>query len=180
MTRPRPSAFGKRLWQRMPSSVNDNCARTCACCMDGNTSIMRLIVETAELVCKVANVKWPVSAMRNADSMFRDRAFRRPARQDLTQGGAKPRRIPWCRHFTALIRCGFVVMEKFNRVFDRQDMLMTLSIDLVITTAKVVDFPEPRGASDRRSPLASCKVPATAGSPSSSNDLISYGIARAA
>ncbi len=31
--------------------------------------MMRLIVCAAELVCSVANVKWPVSAMRSADSI---------------------------------------------------------------------------------------------------------------
>ena len=31
--------------------------------------MMRLIVDTAEFVCSVAKVKWPVSAIRKADSI---------------------------------------------------------------------------------------------------------------
>ena len=31
--------------------------------------MIRLMVDAAELVCRVPKVKWPVSAMRNADSM---------------------------------------------------------------------------------------------------------------
>ena len=69
MARPRPSARGRSAWQRMPSSTMESCARICGCWWDGKTSIIRLMVEVAELVCSVAKVKWPVSAMRKADSM---------------------------------------------------------------------------------------------------------------
>ena len=68
-TRPEPLARGRRLWHMMPSSTSDSCARTCDCWCAGKTSTMRLIVCDAEFVCSVANVRWPVSAMRSADSI---------------------------------------------------------------------------------------------------------------
>src|SRR6266699_2373230 len=53
----------------MPSSTSESWARICDCWCAGNTSITRLMVEDAELVCKVPKVRWPVSAIRSADSM---------------------------------------------------------------------------------------------------------------
>ena len=53
----------------MPSSTSDSCARICGCWWAGKTSIIRLMVEVAELVCNVPKVRWPVSAMRSADSI---------------------------------------------------------------------------------------------------------------
>src|SRR5918993_1309981 len=52
----------------MPSITSDSWVRICDCWCDGNTSMMRLIVDDAELVCSVPNVRWPVSAMRSAAS----------------------------------------------------------------------------------------------------------------
>ena len=43
--------------------------RTWDCWWLGKTSMMRLMVSTAEFVCRVAKVRWPVSAMRRAASM---------------------------------------------------------------------------------------------------------------
>ena len=52
----------------MPSSTSDSCVRICACWPAGKTSMMRLIVCAAELVCSVPNVRWPVSAIFSAAS----------------------------------------------------------------------------------------------------------------
>src|SRR6266702_4514201 len=40
----------------IPSSTSDNCARICGCWCAGNTSIIRLMVEDAELVCSAQRV----------------------------------------------------------------------------------------------------------------------------
>src|ERR1039458_8752089 len=52
----------------MPSSTSESWARICDCWCEGNTSITRLMVEDAELVCNVPKVRWPVSAMCSAES----------------------------------------------------------------------------------------------------------------
>ena len=61
--RPRPSALGSSAWVMMPSRFMDSWVRTWSCWCGGKTSMMRLMVWAAELVCRVANVRWPVSAM---------------------------------------------------------------------------------------------------------------------
>jgi len=50
----------------MPSSTMESCARTVSFMSAGKTSMIRLIVCAAEFVCRVASVKWPVSAMLRA------------------------------------------------------------------------------------------------------------------
>src|SRR3989442_482687 len=66
ITRPRPLAFCSSVCVMMPSSTNDRWARTWPCWCDGNTSMMRLMLSIAELVCSVANARWPVSAIVSA------------------------------------------------------------------------------------------------------------------
>jgi len=67
--RPTPPNFGSNVWQHTPSSTIESWVRICCCWWAGKTSMMRLMVLTAVLVCSVAKVKWPVSATRRADSM---------------------------------------------------------------------------------------------------------------
>src|SRR4028118_1581105 len=43
----------------MPSRTSESCARICACWLEGNTSMMRLMVEAAEFVCSGGNGKRP-------------------------------------------------------------------------------------------------------------------------
>src|SRR5690348_1326061 len=57
------------LHHHRAAAAIDNWARTCGCWCAGKTSTIRLMVDTAEFVCSVANVRWPVSAIRSADSM---------------------------------------------------------------------------------------------------------------
>ena len=66
--KPRPLMRGSSDWHMMPSSTNESCTRICPCWCGGKMSMMRLMVWVAELVCSVASVRWPVSAMRSADS----------------------------------------------------------------------------------------------------------------
>ncbi len=51
--RPLPLALGSSAWHMMPSSTSDSWARICDCWWAGNTSMMRLMVWAAELVCSV-------------------------------------------------------------------------------------------------------------------------------
>ncbi len=67
--RPVPLALGSRDWHMTPSSTSESWARIWDCWWAGNTSMMRLMVCAAELVCRVPKVRWPVSAMRSADSI---------------------------------------------------------------------------------------------------------------
>jgi len=66
ITRPRPLAFCNSVWVITPSSTNASWARICACWCDGKTSMIRLMLSIAELVCRVAKARWPVSAMVSA------------------------------------------------------------------------------------------------------------------
>src|ERR1043166_9559561 len=68
ITRPLPFAFCSSDWQRIPSRTRESWARICGCWWAGKTSTMRLMVCAAEFVCSVPKVRWPVSAMRSADS----------------------------------------------------------------------------------------------------------------
>ena len=56
-TRPWPSALGISVWAMTPSSTNDSWARICDCWLGGKTSMMRLMVWAALLVCRVANTR---------------------------------------------------------------------------------------------------------------------------
>ncbi len=46
----------------MPMIAVDNCVRICSCWLVGKTSMMRLTVPWAPVVCSVAKTTWPVSA----------------------------------------------------------------------------------------------------------------------
>ena len=47
---------------RMPMIATESCVRICSCWFVGNTSMMRLTVPCAPVVCSVPNTTWPVSA----------------------------------------------------------------------------------------------------------------------
>src|SRR5216684_4255717 len=110
---------------------------------------MRLIVETAELVCKVAKVKWPVSAMRNADSIVsRSRispmrttsgSSRKAARSELAKEWVSECTSRWfTRHFLWL--CRNSMGSSIVIMCSSRSLLILSSI-----AARVVDFPEPVG-----------------------------------
>src|SRR5579884_3701955 len=69
ITRPLPSRRGRSCCEITPWRTSESCARTCACWCGGKTSMMRLMVWTAEFVCRVENTRWPVSATTSAASM---------------------------------------------------------------------------------------------------------------
>ena len=69
----------------------DNCVRICSCWLVGKTSMMRLIVPWAPVVCSVAKTMWPVSAAVIAASIV-SRSRISPTR--ITSGSCRrPRRM---------------------------------------------------------------------------------------
>ena len=183
MMRPRPSARGSSAWQRMPSSTMESCARICGCWCAGKTSTTRLIVDRAELVCNVAKVRWPVSAMRKADSIVsRSRispmsttsgSSRNAARRELANECVSECTSRWfTRHFLWLWR---------NSI-GSSIVIMCSSRSLLILSsmaASVVDFPEPVGPVTSTRPRGlSHSVFTTGARPSPSKLLISQGMVR--
>src|SRR6266849_2422652 len=63
---PPPLRLLQQRLREYASSTKASWARICDCWCAGKTSMMRLMLSIAELVCSVANAKWPVSAMVNA------------------------------------------------------------------------------------------------------------------
>src|SRR3989344_1032204 len=64
-----PFTRGTRRWETTAKSEPANWKRIWFCCSEGNTSMIRWIDWEAELVCRVANTKWPVSAAVMAGGM---------------------------------------------------------------------------------------------------------------
>src|SRR5215470_16666924 len=184
ITRP-PPTFGMSVCESTPSSTSASCARTCACWAVGNTSMIRFIVWAHELVCRVPNVRWPVSAIVSAAAIV-SRSRISPTR---TTSGS-------CRRIDLSAFVKDCVSAKTSRWLTRHDLCgWTNSIGssivmmwswrslliLSIMAASVVDLPEPVGPVTRISPFgrsASCCT--ICGSPSSSNERILYGMTRIA
>jgi len=115
---------------------------------------MRLMVEMAEFVCSVAKVRWPVSAMRSADSMvsrgvahFTDQnnvgVFAERSSQGIREG------VRIRMHFALIHQASFVIVQKFDRVFDRNHVLFTFAVDLVEHGRKRRRFSRAGGTSDQ-------------------------------
>ncbi len=68
-TRPVPSFFLSRVWEMTARSDSDSMARTMSFSAAGKTSTIRSMVLAAELVCRVPNTRWPVSAPVRARRM---------------------------------------------------------------------------------------------------------------
>src|SRR5207344_1154151 len=117
----------------MPSSTSESCVRIWPCWCAGKTSMMRLIVCDAELVCSVANVRWPVSAMRSADSIV-SRSRSSPMRtmsgssRSAQRGGEAERVLV---HLALVDEAALVLVHELDRVLDREDVLGPLGVDLV-------------------------------------------------
>ena len=183
MVRPCPPGLVNSAWQRMPSSTSESWARICDCWCEGKTSMMRLMVEAAELVCRVAKVKWPVSAMRSAASMVS-----RSRISPISTTSGSSRRAARSASVKPL------VSECTSRWFTRQflfwwtnsmgsSMVMMWSwrspLTLSIMAARVVDLPEPVGPVTSTRPRGfSHSLETTGGRPSWAKDLISKGMTR--
>ncbi len=119
----------------MPSSDSDSWVRICPCWCEGKTSMMRLIVCAAELVCSVANVRWPGlgDAQRRLDGL----EVAQLADQDdvgvLAQRGAQRRAeaVGVGVDLALVDQAALVRVHELDRVLDRQDVLAPLGVDLV-------------------------------------------------
>src|SRR5437870_8801956 len=67
--RPLPFAVRSRIWAQTPLSESASMDRIWGCCADGNTSMIRSTVLTAELVCKVPKTNDPIVAAVTASEM---------------------------------------------------------------------------------------------------------------
>ena len=97
--------------------------------------MIRVMVEIAELVCSVPKVKWPVSAMRSADSMVsRSRISPISTTSGIfTKRGAQ--RVGEALGVgvqLALVDHAILVhVHEFDRILDGEDVLVALGVDLV-------------------------------------------------
>ena len=183
--RPCPLDRGSSAWQRIPSKVSESCERTCGCWFGGKTSMMRLIVCAAELVCSVANVRWPVSATRSAHSIVsRSRispisTMSGSCRSTERSAAGKERvSVPISRWLTRqrLWECRYSIGSSIVTMCDCRSRLI-----LSIIAASVVLLPEPVGPVTSTRPRGrSASWETVSGRPSSWNDLISQGIVRKA
>src|SRR5271163_1087102 len=167
----------------MPSSTSESWARICDCWCDGKTSMMRLMVEDAELVCNVPKVRWPVSAIRSADSMVSrsrispirttsgsSRSAARSASVKLFVSECNSRWLT--RQF--LFMCTNSIGSSMVRMWSWRSVLILSIID-----ASVVDLPDPVGPVTSTSPRGLSHILlTTAGRPNWWKDLISNGIRR--
>ena len=106
----------------------DSCVRICSCWFVGKTSMMRLTVPWAPVVCSVPKTMWPVSAAVMAASIV-SRSRISPTR--ITSGSCrKARRMASAkrRHVDADLalvdRRLLVLVVELDRVFDRDDVVV--------------------------------------------------------
>ena len=139
--------------------------------------MMRLMVCAAEFVCSVANVRWPVSAMRSADSIVsRSRSSPMRTMSGSSRSAARSATANPCvslctsRWLTMQPLCWWMysIGSSIVRMCSRRSLLI-----LSIIAASVVDLPLPVGPVTSTSPRGrSASVAMTAGRPSSLKPLI--------
>ena len=144
--------------------------------------MMRLIVCAAELVWSVANVKWPVSATRSADSIVSS-----PQLADehdigvFTECGPERQReaLRVLVDLALVHEAALVLVDELDRILDCQDVLVALRVDLVDHRGERGRLADPVGPVTRTSPRGrSASEASTAGRPSSSKPLICSGMTR--
>ena len=93
--------------------------------------MMRLMVCAVELVCSVASVKWPVSAMRSADSIVSRsrsspiRTMSGSSRSAERSAAAKPVRV--AVHLALVDDAALVGVDVLDRILDGEDVLAALA-----------------------------------------------------
>src|SRR6478735_3398428 len=113
----------------IPSSTSESWVRICACCPEGKTSMMRLIVCAAELVCSVPNVRWPVSAILSADSTV-SRSRISPIRT-MSGSSRRAEAVGVAVHLALVHQAVLVLVDVLDRILDGEDVLVPLRVDLV-------------------------------------------------
>jgi len=97
--------------------------------------MIRLIVSTQELVWRVANVKWPVSAVRRAASIvsqiphFADEDDVRVLTENVPKGGAKTFCIGV--HLSLIDDALLMPVKIFDRILNGNDVRASFIIDLI-------------------------------------------------
>ena len=172
MTRPLPRARGSSVCVMTPSSTNASWARTCDCWWLGKTSMMRLIASAAELVCSVANTRWPVSAMVRAAWMV-SRSRISPMR--MTSGSSRRAYLSaFAKLWVSVPTSRWLTMQAWCRWMNSMGSSTVMMwpfrsrLTLSIMAASVVDLPEPVGPVTSTSPRGFSAMRATtAGRPRS-------------
>ena len=181
-TRPPPFLLS-RVWEMTAVSDSESIALTMSFSAAGNTSTIRSMVFAAELVCRVPNTRWPVSAAVRASRMV-SRSRSSPTR--MTSGSsrraernasAKPSVCRWTSRWLTrhcLLRCTNSIGSSMVRMCPR-----SVSFLWSIIAARVVDLPDPVGPVTSTTPRG---VPATSrkisGARSSFRDGTLDGMAR--
>ena len=178
-----PPFFLSSVCETTAWSDSESIARTMSFSAAGNTSTMRSTVFAAELVCRVPNTRWPVSAAVRASRIV-SRSRSSPTR--MTSGSSrsaersaspKPRVCRWIsrwltRHFR--LRWTNSIGSSMVRMCPRSDAFLWS-----IIAASVVDLPEPVGPVTSTTPRGvsamSLKI---SGAPSSSSDKTLDGMVR--
>ena len=97
--------------------------------------MMRLIVCAAELVCSVANVKWPGlgDAQRRLDRLEVAQLADEDDVGVFAEGGAQRLReaLRVLMHFALVDQAALVLVHELDRVLDGEDVLVPLGVDLV-------------------------------------------------
>ena len=140
--------------------------------------MMRLIVCAAELVCRVAKVRWPVSAMRSADSTV---SRSRISPISTTSGSCRSaERSAFAKLWVSACSSRWLTMHFLwlCRYSTGSSMVTMCSLRSRLTlssmAASVVDLPEPVGPVTRIRPRGfSHSFSTTAGRPSSRKPRIS-------
>ena len=177
-TRPLPPARGSSDWQTIPSITKLSWTRICPCWWAGKMSMIRLMVCAAELVCRVAKVRCPVSAMRSADSTV---SWSRISPMRTTSGSSRSaERRAFEKLWVSACSSRWLTMHFLwlCRYSTGSSMVMMCScrsrLTLSIIAASVVDLPDPVGPVTRTRPRGfSHSRSMTPGSPSSRKPRIS-------
>ena len=128
-----PSAAGSD--RRCPRAPCESCVRICACWCAGNWSMMRLIVEDAELVCSVRErqVAGLGDAQRRLDRLEVAHFADEHDVGVLAEGGAERVReaLRVAVHLALVDQAALVLVEVLDRVLDGEDVPVLLGVDLV-------------------------------------------------
>jgi hypothetical protein len=166
-----------RVWDSTPSITRESWARTWDCWPCGNTSMMRLMVWAQEFVCRVAKVRWPVSATVMAAAIV----SRSRISPTSTTSGSWRRMVfnaflnEWVSAKTSRWLTMHFLWACTNSMGSSMVTMCSARSEFTLSSiaASVVDLPDPVGPVTRTSPLGRSASSSTIlGSPSSSKERI--------
>ena len=167
----------------MPFSVPAIIARACCCWWGGKKSMMRLIVSEASTVWSVESTRWPVSAALSA--VWTVSSSRISPIRMVSGSWRRTRRSARLNDAVSAPTSRWLMIELRSRCRNSiGSSIVTMCLCIVrfmwsSIAASVVDLPEPVVPVSRRIPRSSsASEVTTSGSPSSSTDLMTTGMAR--